>query len=414
MLFRPRNPITNIFLTCILASAFWFCPGCLFKFPKAPESPFPIVEDAGNSDTTTGAPVDLTIGDQGPGFQDWGWWIPEVEPDTGLEDWSLADYASPDSVDGQDPEFIWTCPYETTEFAPAIKSKSFVVKNQVLGENNYVMVYDWICGLGLTYTHQSPERGYPFVLDKPTTISAQFRCDDICLGYLLKNGCQYDNIENCWYKKSDQVTFTQDLMPAVYMIGPEFLQQDMLESVSPDHVFDLHLAINNSYGQTPCQVENAVRHSDMSGTCDALDDLVLMTGTDSGTLEWSDQDDLYLQCNHFGIQADDLGGMPDVAHSFIADFQGPGPRRVDVTVAFTAQEDSTIGHIVAVTTAPCGAVDAVIDCTWGSDSLLGLEGIYVFPDETLYLVIDGTGTDAFDGPSDTPYEITWTVHDSCE
>ena len=405
---HPRS-----WLLCILVLSFWWCPSCLFKFPEAPESLFPGLEVIDGNDASTGEAVDLSVDDSQPGYQDWGWWIPDGGPDNAGSDWFPADFASPDSGDGEDPEFTWTCPYETTEFAPDIKSKSFVVTNQVLGENDYFMVYDWICGLGLTYTSQSPERGYPFVLDRPMSISAQLRCDDICLAYLVKNGCQYDNIDNCWYKNADQVKLTQDLMPALYMIGPEYLQQDMLESVNPDHLFDLHLAINNPYGQTPCLVEGTARHSEMSGTCDALDDLVLMTATDSGNLSWSDDDDLYLQCNHFGIEADDLGGMPDVVHSFIADFPGPGPRRVDVAVSFPAQEDSEVSHIVALTTAPCGAVEAVIDCTWGSDSMLVLEGIYVFPDETLFLVIDGAGADAFDSPSNTPYSITWTVYDSC-
>jgi hypothetical protein len=146
--------------------------------------------------------------------------------------------------------------------------------------------------------------------------------------------------------------------------------------------------------------------------CSVGDTLGWSSATVSSSLEWSDSDDFFLNCALADVSADKLGGMPDEAHRFEAEMADGEPRLLNLTVTFDSEVDNE-EHVIALTGAPCGGAEEVIDCAWGTGSTLSIEGVSVFPGETLYAIVDGLGSNALGGSPKTPYELTWSLQSPC-
>jgi len=344
-------------------------------------------------------------------YPDWSHWYPNDErgnqgKEDGWNDPPLGD------LKGGDADPIWNCNHSKEELADTTLNGSFVQKTQQLGENDFIMVYDWLCDLD--DTNVSPEKTYLLEVDSPMSLAVNLKCDKECYSFLMKDGCLYDSFEGCSPGNSDSAQFSKELLPGLYLLGVEYV----LELGSPphqDHAFDIHVAMNQTAGQKNCELKSTSTDSSVESQCTKLVQTSQKSVSVISTLGWEDRDDFYLQCAHFGVAADAFGGMPDVVHAFQADFDGPTPRTVDVSLQLPEGQEGDPGeYTLAVTTSPCGAADAVVDCDWGPVFDLAISGLTVFPHETLYAVIDGIGKNAFESDATLSYKLTWTISEICE
>lgn len=321
-----------------------------------------------------------------------------------------------------EPPVIWECwmtefdeeigqavkvDYLPQDFSSGIHTTSFQYWGVGL-EKNIANPSYYTCGLD-DYNDQKEEKDFIIKVDKFAVLNADVQCNSTCFVYLMKNGCMYDHLEQCIYNNGTKVHLETDLLPGMYMLGVEFLKQK--DMVLEDFAFDIHVALNKTAGQAVCNVESASLISETRTDCDVGMGPSEVPIVVTGELSWMNKDDFYLTCDHFGAPADPMGGMPDVTHSLEADFSGSGLLEVDVSVVFPAHAQGD-GYMLAVTTAPCGASESLIDCTWGVEPALNIHSISLFPGETVYAVIDGLAT-ANPWETEKEYQLTWTVRDPC-
>lgn len=393
--------------------------GCFVKLPQTPEQAFPTT-------LPDGKPLaDLTLDEwrlpEVNSYPDWRWWVPDTPETSQGGDYHPAEVSQADGSDAGGLVFEWVCLSDEAvdgeypellpeDFAGAVATNSFLRSNQVLGNLNRITVYSVLCGKNDTY--YVPERAYAFRVDEPIAASIQLNCDAPCYAFLTHSGCEYEHFENCWNNDDAEVVAQAELLPGLYLVGVEFPGEEE-EPRDAVHIFDLHLAMNRTTGQESCPTESATSTSTMAPPECALGETHgWATAQVSGALEWSDDDDFFLDCSLADVPADKLGGMPDEAHRFEYDPDGAQPGLLKLTVSFepsVAEE----AHIIALTGDPCGAADAVIDCVWGVGQELSLEGISVFPGERLYAIVDGVGSNALNGGPEATYELTWSLLSAC-
>lgn len=305
----------------------------------------------------------------------------------------------------------WNCHRTMEDLSDTVLTSSLLATGQQLAENDFLLVYDFLCGL--ESTNVSNERAFLFNVDVPSGLAVTVKCQKDCYAYLMKDGCLYSSIEGCWLGEDGMVRFAADLLPGLYVVGVEYIYSD-IRPLEESATFDIHVALNDSEGQLDCATASVSNDSAAQSDCTELVQAGSKLLSADGVLDWGDGDDFFLGCSQFGVQADDIGGMPDTAHAYVADFEGTGPRTVDVSVSFGgAQPEAGLDYILAITTSPCGAAGAVIDCAWGNGPALSIAGITVFPHETLYAVIDGVGANAFEFES-VSYDLVWSITEICE
>jgi len=393
-------------------------PGCLLKLPQTGG-----LAAGGDADVVQSAdgvipfsPDGSPISDTGSeGLADFNWNPPPTWDSWGIPDTAPpGDFGAGEGVDTAVPQQTWSCYYPVEEVASEPLTSSFVVEDLDIGMDDLLYVYGFLCGLDQT-TSAVPERYFPIQIDSPTELVAALFCSKPCYLFLMKNGCLYDSMVGCWYTGENTVQAEASLMPGLYLLGVEFPAPADIPFDPTGLVFDLHAGLNQAYGQTPCQVEESVEDSQIPSACKVSGGEAAKTAMVHSALSWSAGDDFDLHCTQGGVAADEVGGMPDRVHAYTADFEDPLPRLVDVTVKFQLPpgSDTSAGHILAVTTSPCGAAQAVVACTWGHETELSLSGVSVFPHETLYAVVDGMGEEAFGVAWQGEYELSWTVHETC-
>ena len=409
-----RLPIALLLTLCLA--------GCPFTLPK------PQLPEAASGDTPADASLmDAVDGSLPPPLEDvaepvdrW-WFVPDtaVAPDDPFPVWDTIWQDLPDPPDEWTPidagggGGVWECEIGGMArphgiFGTEIMTHSFFRRNEVL--DPHLITVSWVtCGTG-GYNPQQEERTYPLKVDFPSSLRATLECNAPCYAFLMKNGCHYENIAGCWFGEEGNVQMDAELLPALYVLGVEFLSTEGLES--EDFQFDLHVALNHKLGQQECQVDSQFHYSDMDEACTSGKG-GSASATVAGALDWSKQDDFYLGCSQFGTPADPVGGVPDVAHSFVADFPGPGPSTVSVQLAFPGADPGSQAGILALTGAPCGATDAVVDCDWGFSGALAVDEVTAFPGETLYAIVDGMAAGGLALTEPVEYELTWTVTGAC-
>jgi hypothetical protein len=404
----------NLLAVLLMALLWAVPPACLVKLPRTPEGN--TLPGLAGADGTEQDPRDSVVWPQEDGtgaYPDWRWWAADAPWDPGGYGdggtWTLPDGKV---VDAAPEEFTWNCPYATEELAGVIHQSSFVETGVALPDTDRFVIYDWFCGMD--ELNHSPESSFLVQISEPVELRIELKCDAPCYAYLMKNGCQYDSIETCFNTDSDSLAAVSGVLPGLFLLNVEFLF-DQLTPEGRGHEFDIHVALNKSLGQPECLLTSATIDSAVESTCSLGEDNGLKSRTVQSELSWQDGDDFNLQCSHLGVEADPFGGMPDAVHSYFADYGGAMPRTVDVILdRELSQEQPDMPLTLAVTTAPCGASSAVVDCDWSSGSEIALHGLTVFPGETLYAVVDGVGSSAFDFPEELPYSLTWTIHEPCE
>jgi len=394
--------------------------GCFVKLPQTPEQPDP-------NTLPDGKPIgevtldQWTLPDSGA-YPDWAWWMADTTDPRQTGDYHPAEVLPHDGGGDGGLVFEWVCLSDMPDpdgnyleippedFGGIVATTSFLHADQMLGSENRVTVFYVLCDNADTYS--VPERGYSFRIEEPTDVSIQLNCDAPCYAFLTHSGCEYENFEACWTAEGNSLVAQTALMPGLYMVGVEFPGAEV-EPPGTEHFFDLHVALNRTAGQDNCITESSTAASSMGEPqCNVGEAVGWSTAQVSGSLEWSDVDDFFLDCALADVEADKLGGMADEAHRFEAEITDGEPRLLNVTVTF----DDTVegeGHVIAVTGDPCGGSKEVIDCAWGTGQELSIEGISIFPGERLYAIVDGTGSDALSGSPESPYELTWSLQSPC-
>ncbi len=404
----------------LLAMILWGPAGCFVKLPQSPEQNLPGTLPDGKVIADLVAETQQPL-DQ-PTYPDWRWWAADSSAPQDPLDFKPAEVTLPDDADGGGLVFEWVCladlPAEDgtypelppEDFGGVVATHSFSRPNQVLGNSNQLTVYYVLCDADETY--YVPERAYAFRLDEPTTATFQLSCDAPCYAFLAKSGCEYEHFEGCWVAADGEILVKESLMPGLYLVGVEF-PGSAVEPPDAIHHFDLHVALNRSSGQAVCDVATVSQASKLvPGECAAQDATTFAATKVSGALEWGDVDDFFLGCGPEDAPADPQGGMPDVVHAFDVDLPEGAPALLDVVLTFPDGPPGQ-GTVLALTGAPCGASDAVIDCAWGSGDTLILKDITVFPGERIYAVVDGIGEDALDATLPLAYELEWKVSTPC-
>lgn len=402
-------------MAVLLMALVWAVPpACLVKLPRTPEGN--TLPGLGDADSLEPRPLDAIVWPREDGsgsYPDWRWWTADSTWDPGGRgdggSWTLPDGKV---VDALPEEFSWNCPHIPDVLSDTVHASSFVEAGVALPESDFFVIYDWFCGMDAL--NHSPEKSFLLAVNEPVELRLDLRCDAPCYAYLMKNGCQYDSIETCFNTDSSELAAVSGLLPGFFLLNVEFV----FDQLTPDgrgHEFDIHVALNKSLGHPECLLTSAIADSAVESSCSLGEESGVKTHTVESLLSWEDEDDFHLQCSHLGVAADPFGGMPDAVHSYVADYEGSMPRLVDVAVQREVSEDQPgTGLILAVTTAPCGASSAVVDCDWSFQSQISLQGLTVFPGETLYAVVDGIGGGAFHMPPELPYSLTWTLHEPCE
>ncbi len=350
------------------------------------------------------------------GLADYSWNPPPQWDSWGFPDsTSTGDWVTGGDEDAAPPEPSWSCYYPIEEVVSEPLTTSFIADDLDIGAQDMLYVYGFLCGIEQAVS-AVPERYFPIEIDAPTDLVASLHCSKPCYLFLMKNGCLYDSTVGCWHTGESTVQAEASLMPGLYLLGVEFPNPAEVPFDPTGLQFDLHAALNQPFGQDPCMAEENVQDSQIPSQCKVSGGEAAKSKKVFSTLAWSAQDDFDLACSQGGVAADEIGGMPDRAHAYTADFEAALPRELDVRVEFAPAGGGAVppGRILAVTTAPCGAAQAVVACTWGHEAVLELKGVSVFPHETLYAVVDGMGEGAFDKSWQGSYELTWTVHETCD
>ena len=251
--------------------------GCPFTLPR------PQLPEAASGDTPADAsPIDAGDGSLQPPLEDvaepkdrW-WFVPDTPfaPDDPDPVWDIVWQDFPNPPDGSPPidagggEGEWECEIGGLArphgiFGAEIMTHSFFRRTEVL-DPHLITVSHTSCGIG-GYNPQQEERTYPLKVDFPSSLRVTLECNAPCYAFLMKNGCHYENISGCWFGDSGQVQMEAELLPALYVLGVEFLSAEEMEA--KDFQFDLHVALNHSLGQQECQVESQLYYSDMDEGC---------------------------------------------------------------------------------------------------------------------------------------------------
>lgn len=402
----------------LVLAALLVVPGCLIKLPQSSGLAGVDADVAVQGDGVIPLPDGGTrrLDNLGEGLADYAWTPPPQWDSWGIPD-SLppGDWSTGGEADAGSTEQAWSCYYPLEEIVSEPLTSSFVVDDLDIGAQDKLYVYGFLCGIEEA-TSAVPEQYFPLLLDSPTDMVATLSCSKPCYMFLMKNGCLYDSTVACWHTGESKLQAEATLMPGLYLLGVEFPAPADVPFDPSGLQFDLHAALNREYGQSSCTAEENVQDSQIPTQCKTSQGVAAKSKKVFSSLAWSAMDDFDLHCSQGGMAADEVGGMPDRAHAYTADFEASQPRLLDVRVEFAPTGGGALppGRILAVTTAPCGAAEAVLDCTWGHEDALELTGISAFPHETLYAVVDGMGDGAFDPASQSAYELTWTVHETCD
>lgn len=423
----PRRSSTNsaLQLGLTLALVPLLVSGCFFKLPETPALDIPQLQDEDLVPIEDFSATDVVY-DNGNTGQEMIW----RPDDLGGIDWAVPDTDVLDEDGLVEPDtalnFDENCPYPLTSFTETVQTASFLQMNQSpltpvdpnlppeqVPPPDKLYVYYLTCGLA--QSSYSAERGYAVKVDGPAVLTAHAQCSHSCYIYLYKDGCNYNNLVDCWYQSGTEAKMSLDVLPGLYLVVVEFIADELWDMTGmPDYSiaqFDLHVGLNQTGGQETCQTETALEPVDSAAVCQESGEATWELSA-PGVLAPEVGDEFDLGCAVGQSKADPIGGMADQVHALTIPATWTEPALVRAELTFQDAEQS-ISHIFAVTSAPCGAQATVIDCSWGSQASLAVPEILALPGETLYAVVDGVGKDAFESVGNQPYTITWHLSAAC-
>lgn len=415
-LLRSLRTLVFSALALVLLSAL---PGCPFQLPKSPLTEIVPADIGDDAPLTSDVVSDSTVAVDQSVEEDL-WWLTDADTrdTTSPFDVQWPDTPSDFSADFDTQATTWSCEHPVDFFTNEVHNRSFLATDQTVlvqfddkanqDRVNWLAVSYGYCGADLGVA-SGAEGVQAFDVDYFTPFHAEIHCSHDCYAYLFQNGCQYNDLIECWWDQGDTVSVDADLLPGRYLLAVEF---PYVEGVEPsEYRYDIHASINHVQPDAGCATESVTNISQIADACSS--DGTPAVSIDS-ELAVSDVDDFYFTCNPLGTPVDSIGGMPDAVHSFYVNQSLGSSTTLSVTVEFEGWTPAQgAGHILAVTGGSCGGEDFVVDCVAGSEASLTVSGITAFAGETLYAVVDGMGADRFDFDAPLHYTMTWTVEEGC-
>jgi len=245
----------------------------------------------------------------------------------------------------------------------------------------------------------SAERGYTFTLDAPREVYLATSCSWDCELVLTRDGCEQEDVVACATTLGAEVLKKQVLEAGTYYL---FVEGD---EPADQGTFDLQLSVNTLTGQTVCQDTTPLDVVDASHCEDPFFGAPRYALTLAGeVLAPADGDDFFVNgvgsCTH---DQDHAGGAPDRVYTLT--LPAGGTRDVEIALSPDGWD-----ALLYVTTAPCGAVGSVLDCS--DTSLVSGESVALsLAPGTYYVVVDGFGEEVLGGDAWGTYDLEVLVFD---
>ncbi len=318
---------------------------------------------------------------------------------------AVADVTGPDI---EVPEFRF-CPW-SAEDLPRLTASAHLLGEDFAEAWDGRTAVENVCGGGFPMAEQ-PSRIWLLDTDTPTRLVLRTRCHDFdCDALVMRDDCIRNNVVSCAATDGDEFD-TVELEAGFHMV----LLQARGEFRPGE--FDLQLALNRDQGavdlENRCLADETLSLSHLmeEGECvvdegGAWREMWFEGDTRGG------RDRTFLGCRGPGIREDLVGGAPERIWRLLSDFDDQVSKTV--SVALETRPPSWQAFL-AVTGAPCGARDAVIDCgqTPQPGSLAPeesgrtvVEDITVFPGQDLFVVVDGVGERALSGEHSGPFKLS--------
>lgn len=385
--------------------------GCKLVLPATSGDVYPASdaaeEDPGGGDTDT--PHDSLWGPDST-------WRPDtrVAPEVGDVGDGDADLTIPDGGGDVAAPPLWECQTPMELLSPTVEDGSFTRFAEVAAEN-FIYIYYSLCGVEEPIS--GPERGWFLQVDQVATLGVEVDCEGPCWIYLMKDGCNYQNIQTC-YSPGDVPVLSWDVLPGTWYVAVE--QMELPGTPAPPGwvgpPFDIHVALNRTHAHPGCAPDMVLPLSEVleSGTCEIDGDTGWRLWSRLGTLPAPGlgADRAWLPCFAGATPVDPLGGMPETILRLEAD--SGDARRIDVTAVLDPGAPGGIpgwAGILGVAGPPCGETASLVDCDGGQKKELRVPDVTLLPGQEAFLYLDGVGDEALDGPVERSYRIDVRVED---
>lgn len=244
----------------------------------------------------------------------------------------------------------------------------------------------------------SAEVVYGLDIDASTEIYVQTDCDWDCEVVITTGGCEDADIVQCAAGFGNETLLTT-LPPGFHYL---FVEGDNPEDPAN---FDIMINRHNVNGQANCAVDSVVDVENLANCVDPqFEEPHFLTELPSESLSPADIDDSFAQ-DIFSCTGDieHIGGAPDRVYQF--GIGGVVAKDVEIELVPDGWDS-----ILYLTTAPCGAQSATLDC---QDSALptGETINQTLDPGTYYIVVDGFGEDVFAGLAWGDFSLTIKVFD---
>ncbi|MFH1532361.1 MAG: hypothetical protein ABIK09_16680 [Pseudomonadota bacterium] len=386
-------------------------PGCNLILPSLPEDAVSGV-DIGDDDD---ALEDTTRGTD-------SLWGPDrnVRPDSPpspdlSSDGGGSDLQWPDGGGDVAAPPVWECQTPMELLSPSVETSSFTRFAQ-LAEGNFIYVWYSLCDEEEPVS--GPERGWFLQVDQVASMSLQVACEGPCWAYLMKDGCNYQNIQTCW-NPHETSTLSWDVLPGTWYVAVEQMEQAGIPAppgwVGPP--FDIHAALNRTHQHPGCVPDGVLPLSEIleEGTCEVHEGIGWRVWSRLGSLPapGDGKDRAWLPCAAGAADVDPIGGMPETILRLEADIPGDA-RRVDLIATLDPGVPSGVpswAGILGLAGPPCGETASLVDCDGGQKKELRVLGVTLLPGQEAFLYLDGVGSEALEGPKDRPYRIDVRLED---
>jgi len=386
--------------------------GCNLILPSVPDGTIPGTDAAGDA----AAPVDtwrphdsLWKPDFNPGPDSQVW--PDTPPTGDAGD----DLVTADGGEDVVVPPLWECQTPIALLSPTIETGSFTRCAQQAVEN-FIYIYYSLCGVEEPIS--GPELGWFLQVDQVATLGVEVACEGVCWAYLMKDGCNYQNIQTCWNPQETPV-LSGDVRPGTWYVAVEQMEFPGTPT-APGWVgppFDVHVALNRTHAHPGCAADGALPLSEVleTGTCELQGDTGWRLWSHAGTLPSPGYgaDRAWLPCIAGATPVDPLGGMPEYILRVDAYLSGPA-RRVDITATLDPGARSGIpgwAGILGLAGPPCGETATLVDCDGGQKKELRIPDVTLLPGQEAFLYLDGVGDEALANPIDRSYRIDVRVED---
>lgn len=185
---------------------------------------------------------------------------------------------------------------------------------------------------------------------------------------------------------------------------------DPVDGAGGTAAYALQIALNHVGGYASCPLQREISAS-------AFDALPLLADPAKGCYREAlivgdtrnAPDRFYVPCSTSGVLADPFGGAPDHAIRLGVDFPDGKARRAELRLDTGSEWDGSL----SVSAEPCGAQEAIIDCSAGAGPVQRIDDLLLLPGAPVVAIIDGIGDHAPEGRAAGPYTLALRIYEDC-